>query len=586
MPGIAGIITEREIEQEIEFSNAFHRENGIAYLEDSERFQKASFGRFSVNKFQNDKIFKKIGRNLICTDGVIFNLKNLLHQYNAKEFDDLIIKLYNKYNWKFVQKLRGNFSGFVYFEKDNKLMVFTDHLAAKPVYYFYDKDSNTLVFASELKVVVNGMRQLGFTPHLDVGGAYCILTFAYMIGDLTLVKEIKKIPPGNVLLYENGEIKLKEYYKLSSIPYIEGDEEEIIKELDRRFTEAIKLEYEKDLEYGYSHIATLSGGLDSRTNVGYAKKRFDKITCFTFSESDYDDEKIAKKICLDKHLEFIFYALDNGYCLVNNTDKIVSANDGLVLYSGSAHLYNCLRNLSFQDYGLVHTGLIGDLVVGSYLQGKKHEEICEAILNKITYSAKLTNKLKNVIDKNNFGYENDELFAFYERCVNGVFNGYRMIEQFTEFSSPFLYIEFLDYVMKIHPRYRYKQYIYLKWINKYITEFSKYKRDGYGLSPKDTLRYPFFITNMYRLFRALMRKILRKRHTSMNPFEYWWNTNKTLQKEINSIFKKNIQILENYSELLEDSNYLFKEGSLLEKTQVITLLKAIKLLGINDKKAI
>lgn len=42
-------------------------------------------------------------------------------------------------------------------------------------------------------------------------------------------------------------------------------------------------------------------------NVAYAKKLgFNDITCITFSESDYLDEKIAKKICRDNHFELIF----------------------------------------------------------------------------------------------------------------------------------------------------------------------------------------------------------------------------------------------------------------------------------------
>ncbi len=583
MPGIWGMISEK-IEKEIDLSDVFHKENSITYLTDSAKFSRASFGRFSVNKFQKDKIFQKAGDNLICTDGIILNSHNLLHQYDTTELSELILKLYDQYDWKFAKKLRGNFAGFLYDSAKNKFIVFTDHLASKPVYYFFDKDSGILIFASELKVVAEGMRKVGFTPHLDVKGAYCLLTFAYMLGDSTLVVEIKKLPPGNVLIYENGEISLKEYYKLSSEPYIEGNEAEIIKELDRRFKEAVKLEYEKDLEYGYSHIATLSGGLDSRMNVAYAKKLgFNSITCLTFSESDHPDEKIAKKICLDNHFEFLFYGLDNGNYLMKNIDEIVGSNDGLVLYSGSAHAYNCLRKISFQYFGLVHTGQIGDLILGSYLQDKKHNAIDDKILNKTSYSTKLINKFKNLSDRNYFNYENDELFAFYERCINGVFNGYRMIEQFTEFSSPFLYVDFLDYAMKIHPRYRCREAIYLKWINKFLPKFSNYKWEKYNLAPK----YPMFFMDIYNKARLIMQMVTRRldinqRHSSMNPTEYWWKTNKALREKINSIFEENIKILKNYPDLLKDCNYLFKEGSFMEKTQVITLLKAIGLLNLKD----
>ena len=160
-----------------------------------------------------------------------------------------------------------------------------------------------------------------------------------------------------------------------------------------------------------------------------------------------------------------------------------------------------------------------------------------------------------------------------------------MIEQFTEFSSPFLYIDFLDYAMKIHPKYRYKESIYLKWVNKSIPEFSKYKWEKYNLAPK----YPLFLMSVFNIVRSAMRRAshrlgLNQRHSSMNPTEYWWMTNKALREKINSIFEENIKVLKNYPNLFEDSNYLFKKGSFMEKTQVITLLKAINILNLKDAK--
>lgn len=579
MPGIVGVIAENIQFKNDDILNSFHKEPNVDYCIDISKFPKGIFGRHSVNKFQRDKIFKKIGKNLISTDGIILNSNHLLRQYGTKELGELILQLYTKYNWKLVDKLRGNFCGFIYSE-DKKLIVFTDHLASKPIYYFYNKESNVMIFSSELKVVVEGMNKLGFTPHLDIQSAYCLLSFGFMLKDSTLVEEIKKLPPGNVLLYENSQIILKEYYKLSCKPYIEDSEEEIIKELDTKFKEAVKLEYQKDLEYGYSHIATLSGGLDSRTNVAYAKKLgFDNIICLNFSESDYLDEKIAKKICRENHFGFLFYALDNGDYLFKNINDIISSNDGLVLYSGAAHLYNSLRHISFQDYGLVHTGQIGDVTVGSYIRNKKHNIIDSKVLNRTAHSTKLLNKIKNPEDKNHFNYENDELFVFYEYCINGVFNGYRMIEQFTEFSSPFLHVDFLDYVMRIHPKYRYKQEIYLKWINKSIPKFTKYIWEKYGVSPNNS---PFFIETYFKL-RTPIRKInhkLNQRHSSMNPYEYWWKNNRSLQKNLNFIYKENLKFLEKYPALLDDNKYLFEKGTLREKTQVITLLNAIKMLNL------
>lgn len=75
MLGIWGIISERGIERGTDLSEYFHMENGITYLINFAKYRKACVRRFSVNKFQKDKIFKKTNRKLICIDGIILNSK-------------------------------------------------------------------------------------------------------------------------------------------------------------------------------------------------------------------------------------------------------------------------------------------------------------------------------------------------------------------------------------------------------------------------------------------------------------------------------------------------------------------------------
>lgn len=108
-------------------------------------------------------------------------------------------------------------------------------------------------------------------------------------------------------------------------------------ENDKIFRRTIELEFEKDKEYGYKHIATVSGGLDSRMttwvvhDMGYT----DQVN-YTFSQSGYLDETIAKEIARDLKHEWIFKFLDNGNFLTNIEDMI-KVNFGNFLYTGSAH---------------------------------------------------------------------------------------------------------------------------------------------------------------------------------------------------------------------------------------------------------
>jgi asparagine synthase (glutamine-hydrolysing) len=66
----------------------------------------------------------------------------------------------------------------------------------------------------------------------------------------------------------------------------------------------------------------------------------------------------------------------------------------------------------------------------------------------------------------------------------------------------------------------------------------------------------------------------------MSPFEYWYKNNNVLRKGLAIAFKNNIDALKNCSKLRDDCKYLFEEGDFLEKTVVITLLRALNLLKV------
>lgn len=577
LPGIWGISSDKTLRQDLDLSDFFHREAATAYLRDHMRTQHGAMGRFSVDKFANDKAFDLVYGKLICTDGVIFNLRHLSGEYRVADCAHTLYALHEEYGWSFADHLRGNYSGYIYDLDAHETLVFTDHLAQKPVYYFTDADTDTLVFASDLKAVVEGMRALGFTPSVDVGGAYSLLSLGYMLESRTLVEGVRKLPPGTLLVHKDGRVLLHTYYSISGTPYVDGDEEEILEELDRRFTEAIQMEYEKDREYGYSHIATLSGGLDSRVNVGYATKcRFSPVTCFCFCESGYADESIAKKISSDHNFDFIFFSLDNGNYLTRNTCEVVGANGGLTLYGGAAHLYASLRTLSFQDYGLVHTGEVGEVLKGDLLEAPKPTAVDPTNLGGFAYSARLLQKLLDVIELDGRGYETYEQFVLLNRGVNAACNGNRMIEHFTEFSSPFLYLDFIDYCMRIHPRHRYNGNIYLKWMNRYLPEFSQYPWERYGLPPK----YPHSVSAQYNRARWVVRKLIGRGYVGMNPTQHWWKTNPKLREHVNAQFEAGADALGNYPELAQDARDLFRDGILMEKVQVITLLTALRLMRL------
>ena len=63
----------------------------------------------------------------------------------------------------------------------------------------------------------------------------------------------------------------------------------------------------------------------------------------------------------------------------------------------------------------------------------------------------------------------------------------------------------------------------------------------------------------------------------MNPFEHWYHSNEGLREFARGHYEKHIDMLDAFKELKRDCGTLFRTGSFLEKTQVLTLLEAYKM---------
>jgi len=186
----------------------------------------------------------------------------------------------------------------------------------------------------------------------------------------------------------------------------------------------------------------------------------------------------------------------------------------------------------------------------------------------------LKDKIYDVFKNIASNYDNEEIFKFYNRGFLGIFNGYRASEQFSEYSSPFLYLDFLNYAIHISPELRFKEKIYLDWILKVSPEAAKYPWEKTGL-PINAGRFRVFLR---RSIRYAKRKIFRPSpKNSMNPFDYWYKTNNSLRETFEDYYRKHIDLLSRHSELQRDVEKVFSEGTPLEKTQPLTLLAAMKL---------
>ncbi len=524
------------------------------------------------DKFKNDKINLENDNYYVLLDGIVLNKLELCQGDNWADF---LIKKYEQAGECFFKEMKGSYYGFIYDKRLSKCVFFADHIGSKPVYYF--KTNDEISFSNDYVFLVNYLKSKKRKVSLNQQAAYLLLSYGFVFEDITITNEISRLMVGNYAVIQGDKLTFNKFYQLNNTP-IEISEEEALELLDDKFRTAVKLSFEKDIEYGYKHLVALSGGLESRmaswvaNNLGYTNQ-----LNMTFSQSNYLDETIAKQIAAYLKHEWIFKALDNGNFLMD-IDDITKLTGGNVLYYGLAHGQSLSKFLNFDNLGLLHSGNLGGAIISSYSNVAKHKVFN---IGDGAYSKSLLPRIKDLKFKEE--YENEEIFKMYIRGFYAINQGNLATLQYTETCSPYCDIDFIDFALSIPLEYRVNHKLYKKWIMK------KYPKAAYFVWEKERVpvNYPYKIKIKGKLIpiSQIPAKILHRlgitqygydSPKNMNPLQYWYRTNEQLRAFMDSYFKDNIEKLNDYPELKKDCSDLFYSSKGSEKVQVLSLLSAVK----------
>lgn len=245
----------------------------------------------------------------IVFNGEIYNfaeLKSSLkekHRFVSNTDTEVIVHLYEEKGIDCINYLRGMFALAIWDEKRKRLLLARDRVGKKPLVYTEGK--NSISFASELKSLLVDEK---FKYNINPVSIHHYLTYQYIPSPLTIFKEIKKLPPANILICEDGKISLKNYWSLDfRKKEILKDESDYSEKFTEIFHEAVRMRLISDVPLG----AFLSGGLDSSSVVA-AMSRFSNSPVKTFSigfeEEEYSELPYAKKVATKfntEHHEFI-----------------------------------------------------------------------------------------------------------------------------------------------------------------------------------------------------------------------------------------------------------------------------------------
>lgn len=552
--------------------------------------------RRTINKFLQDKIFVDAQDFIVITEGVILNKLELMKEYGEISFFDCVVNLYKKLGDTFFNRFRGSFSGLLYDKQLDKWLIYTDHTGDKQVFYSPLEDG--LLFGTEMRFMVETLKANHLPITLNKTGAYLVLTHGFTMEDHTLVTEVKRLAPGHYLRYDISGLQEIQYHRFSNRPK-QMTVEEAVEGIDCLFRQAVKRQFEKDREYGYKHITTLSGGLDSRMTVWVAHQLgYTEQLNTTFSQSNYLDFTIAQQIATDLKHEFLFKALDHGN-FIKNLDDITPLTYGNANFFGLAHGKSLYDLINFEPFGIMHTGMIGDAIVGTFFRTPEYKT--EVKIGQGAYSLQLIERLNDYRFK--YAYENEEIFCLYTRAFTGANEGMVGYQERTEAISPFCDVDFLEFCYSIPLLLRYNHKVYFDWIFRkypgaaeYVWEKIKAKIQqvqnkefkymlllGRRVPAITDKRFPTWLKGSI-LRRLGLRKKGEKPKTltipgkdNMNPVDYWYNENVELREFMNIYWEENKHYIPD-NLLLKDMENLFNNGVVYDKLQILSTLSAIKLI--------
>src|SRR5579864_8713575 len=240
----------------------------------------------------------------ITFNGEIYNFQELRtqlvsagHTFRSHTDTEVIIHGYEEWGAEVMKKLRGMFAFALWDNRHRRMLLATDHLGKKPL--FYSHDGRKFVFASEIKAIL----QAGVPAELDPVAMHDYLTYLYFPYPSTAFKHVRKMPPGSameVVVDPAGEVHRREWKywdaaETAGAP-LHMSEAEMIDRARELMEESVKLRMISDVPLGLF----LSGGLDSSAITAFAAKNSpEQVKTFTigFKNSKfYDEQPIAKLV--------------------------------------------------------------------------------------------------------------------------------------------------------------------------------------------------------------------------------------------------------------------------------------------------
>ena len=189
-----------------------------------------------------------------------YDLQQKGHVFKTNSDSEIVLHLYREYGLSFTDYLRGEFAFILYDALEEKLIAVRDRFGVKPFVYKIDEKNGCLYCASEAKAI---LAQDDSDAHWDMDAFYQASQMQYLPANKTLFNGIYQLEPGQMIIWEKGNIPSLRFYWDMDYPEIDQKTDisfnEAVRLVREKLDEAVSLRMRSDVGVCYH----LSGGIDS-----------------------------------------------------------------------------------------------------------------------------------------------------------------------------------------------------------------------------------------------------------------------------------------------------------------------------------
>ena len=240
----------------------------------------------------------------------------------------ILVRAFETWQFDMAAHLYGMFAFALWDEEEKQLFCLRDQFGTKPFYY-YETEDGQLLYGTTIRGI---MEQPGFVKELNEEMLQIYLSLTYVAGENTFCRGLKKLLPGRYLIWKDGVVTVKRYWKPEFHPDDSKSLEEWADEIHTPLGEIMK-----EVKTSDERVESfLSGGVDSSyvlamsdadtaDTCGYEEERFDE-SVLAVETARILERKISRRVINpEEYFNIVPYVMYNMEQPLGDASAIVFA---------------------------------------------------------------------------------------------------------------------------------------------------------------------------------------------------------------------------------------------------------------------